>query len=104
MKITQLKIKLGMNIIAIIGWIALMLFFYMVLVNFPAIGIGIYTFCEIILIGISLLICIVEQIFKHEIKNPFILNNKIYNVFFIIGLSLSAILILFFVKIITIGF
>lgn len=103
MKIDLLKNKLGMNLIAILGWFSLILFIYMYVVTYPTLGICLYVLFETILVGLFLLVYFIEIIFKHQIKNKFILCNKLYHIFFVLGLLLSLLLVLFCIKIIIIG-
>ena len=48
------------------------------------------------LITLSFITYVIEETLNHRIKNKFILENKLYNLFFIIGLLISVFVFIFF--------
>ena len=49
------------------------------------------------LILISVVIYIIEVLVSHKIKNKFMLNNRFYNIFLLIGISVSISTFLYFI-------
>ena len=95
--LVNLKNKFGMNLIAIIGWCIIYLYLWIQWTEYKhhgTIGMFVLFLIEIVelLICIGLIIWIVEIVADHKIKNKFILENKIYNIFWIIGMCASLFL------------
>ena len=100
MKFANLKNKIGMNLISYVGWLTIPMYFDMVSTAkfFGAIGFLLLQKLAIIipLITLSFITYIIEETLNHRIKNKFILENKLYNLFFIIGLLISVFVFIFF--------
>ena len=96
MKLIDLKNKIGMNLIAVMGWIigfttlvcpniwgdgsAIMLVLIVpIMLGFVCIFIGVY---------------FIELLLGHIIKNKFFIENPIYNIFFILGLGISVVVLI----------
>ena len=100
MKFANLKNKIGMNLISYVGWLTIPMYFDMVSTAkfFGAIGFLLLQKLAIIipLITLSFITYVIEETLNHRIKNKFILENKIYNIIFIVGLAISTFIFIFF--------
>lgn len=92
MKFANLKNKIGINLIVLLGWVAL--YYGFIAPHFWGDGSSfiLVFFIPLLLIAIGICFCIylIELLSGYKIKNKFILENKVYNIFFIIGLLVSV--------------
>ncbi len=106
--LANLKNKFSMNLIGISGEILLFYYFLVVFAgeahenSFYGLLLIELIFIVQIIVLFSIILWGVEEIFDLKIKNKFILENKIYNIFWIIGMCVSLFLtsctiVLFFV-------
>ena len=106
MNLTKLKNKLGLNLFALIGYLPTVFILYDFFEDqfkYMWMGMFIYGLIQGCLITISLLIWIIEILFKHEIKSDYILKNKTYNIIWLIGFISSSLCFLFFLYILILG-
>lgn len=76
------------NLLSLLFWSFFIYFLIKQNINSYFIGYGLLLFFPIILSGIFSICWTIEYTFDLKIKNKFILENKIYNIFFIIGFSI----------------
>lgn len=101
-----MKNTLGLNLFSLLGYFPIVFLLYDFFeYHFKYIGMGIWIYGIIqgCLITISLLIWIIELLCKHEIKSNYILENKTYNIIWLIGFIGSSLCFLFFIFIVTLG-
>ena len=102
MKFFNLKNKIGMNLIGISGFVFGAYYCWVVLSGNTdensVFGLFLLLLAVIveIIICISIVIYCIEYALNHKIQNKFILENKIYNVFWLIGMFVSILLTLTF--------
>lgn len=100
--IDNLKNKIGMNMIAICGWVYIYLFADTIINNAEyqngeAFGLVlIFNIIECI-IFISFMIWLIELVVNHKLKNEFINTNIIFCIFWLIGILASLILNIIFI-------
>lgn len=98
MKFFNLKNKIGMNLIALCGWTTL--YFVFIWPLFLSEGAYFALIFVLMLIEAAIFICciitFIEIGLAYRIQNKFILENKIYNVFWLIGMFVSILLTLTF--------
>jgi uncharacterized BrkB/YihY/UPF0761 family membrane protein len=95
MDLSKFKDSIGKNLFAVTGWVALFSYIYCETIPVSIYGLGMYSFILyvglfVFLIFLSLVIYTIETIYGKRIKNEFILKNKFYNVFWILGVFLSV--------------
>jgi len=97
--LAKLKSKIGLNLFALLGYLAIGFLLYICFMqgNFPTIGIFIYTFMFGCFVGLSLLIYIIELVVKHKVGNNIILKNNHYNIIWLVGFISSSLFTLFFI-------
>ena len=97
----KFKKKIGLNLFALLGYFPIVFLTYDYIHShfhyLLEMGIYIYGFIQGCLILLSLIILVIEQLCKHEIKNKYILENKIYNIFWLIGFTSSSLWLIFFI-------
>ena len=105
MKFFNLKNKIGMNLIGISGLIFGAYYCWVILSRnsdennpFGLFLILLAVIVEII-ICISIVIYCIEYVINHKIQNKFILQNKIYNIFWTVGMFISILLTLAFIAV-----
>ncbi len=79
------KNYLSLNVVSLLCWI---LIFYLLFNRNPSpyfVVYGVLFFIPLFLFSGTFITCTIEYIFELKIKNKFILENKYYNIFFIIG-------------------
>ena len=99
MKFLELKNKIGMNLSYVCGWVAL--YYVFVWPYFLSDGayfalIFVFPIIEAVIL-VCFVITLIEIGFEHKIQNKFILENKFYNVIWLIGMFVSFLLTCIFV-------
>ena len=106
MKLTRFKNSIGKQLFSFFGWVGFFAFWYIfnIIGNFEGSGgdaagfILAWSFIIIFgFISFSLIVVILELTFEHKIENKFLLENKIYNIFWILGALFSTLVILIFI-------
>ena len=82
------KNYISLNLLSLLFWSFFIYFLIKQNINSYFIGYGLLLLFPIILSGIFFICWTIEYTFDLKIKNKFILENKIYNIFFIIGFSI----------------
>ena len=102
----KLKNTLGLNLFAMLGYLPigfLLYDFFNYQFRYIGMGIWIYGIIQGCLISLSLLIWITELFCRHELKINYILENKRYNIIWLIGFISSGLCFLFFIFIVILG-
>jgi uncharacterized BrkB/YihY/UPF0761 family membrane protein len=110
MDLIKFKDSIGKNLFAFVGWIGVLGFILLGLwfKSSPNEAFGfIAGFClmaVLALLGLSYIVYAIELIWGKKISNKFILENKFYNIFWILGVSFSILFLLSYLTLLLLPF